>query len=28
MSEKTTGNDWKNWNNKTLRHAAGVKYTK
>ena len=28
MSEKTTGNDWKNWNDKTLRHAAGIKYTK
>jgi len=28
MSEKTTGYDWKKRNIKTLRHAAGDKYTK
>ena len=28
MSEKTTGYDWKKRNIKTLRHAAGEKYTK
>lgn len=28
MSEKTTGYDWKKRNTKTLRHAAGEKYTK
>ncbi len=28
MSEKTTGNDWKLWDEKTLRHAAGIQYTK
>lgn len=28
MSEKTSGYDWKKRNTKTLRHAAGEKYTK
>ena len=28
MSEKTTGFDWKKRSKKTLRHAAGIKYTK
>jgi hypothetical protein len=28
MSEKATGNDWKKRSIKTLRHAAGVAYTK
>lgn len=28
MSEKTTGNDWKTFDKKTLRHAAGKQYTK